>query len=94
MKAQKDLASVFKRNKYVKDMSSTDVLRDFSDGSAFQENPYFKKNPGAFAAHFYSDAMEIYNPLGWAKVRHKIVHVFYTIGSARSACVLRTVPTT
>lgn len=62
-----------------KSRKDSDVLRDFTDGVAFQENVFFKNNPGAFAAHFYSDAVEVSNPLGWAKGRHKIVQVFYTI---------------
>ena len=41
-----------------------DVICDFTDGVAFQENIFFKNNPGAFAAHFYSDAVEVSNPLG------------------------------
>ena len=56
-----------------------DVLRDFMDGSAYRNNPYFAANPGAFAAHFYSDAVELTNPLGAAKGKHKIVQVFYTV---------------
>ena len=56
-----------------------DVLRDFLDGSAYKNNPYFSANPGAFAAHFYSDAVELTNPLGAAKGKHKIVQVFYTV---------------
>ena len=55
------------------------VLRDFRDGSAYQESTYFKNNPGAYAAHFYSDGVELSNPLGAAKGRHKIVQVFYTL---------------
>ena len=58
---------------------SSEVLRDFCDGSAYRDNPFFRNNPGAFAAHFYSDAVELSNPLGWAKGRHKVVQVFYTI---------------
>ena len=41
-----------------------EILRDLTDGSAFRENSFFKQNPGAFAAHFYSDAVEVSNPLG------------------------------
>ena len=55
------------------------VLRDFRDGSAFKESDYFKDNPGAYASHFYSDAVELTNPLGASKGRHKIVQVFYTL---------------
>ena len=55
------------------------IINDLRDGIAFQDSAFFKSNPGAFAAHFYSDAVEVSNPLGWAKGRHKIVQVFYTI---------------
>ena len=62
-----------------KSLKKTEILRDLRDGVAFHGNEYFQSNPGAFAAHFYSDAVEVSNPLGWAKGRHKIVQVFYTI---------------
>ena len=57
-----------------------DTLKDFTDGSAFKENPFFQNNPGAFAGHFYSDSVELSNPLGAAKGKHKINQVFYTVG--------------
>ena len=37
------------------------------------------KNPGAYAALFYSDGVELSNPLSYARGRHKIVQVFYTL---------------
>ena len=55
------------------------VVRDLKDGEAFKTNPFFVENPGSYAALFYSDAVELSNPLGWAKGRHKIVQVFYTL---------------
>ena len=55
------------------------VFKDFTDGSAFRENLFFRKNPGAFVGHFYSDAVELSNPLGAAKGKHKINQVFYTV---------------
>lgn len=62
-----------------KEKKNDEVLRDFRDGFAFKDNDYFQNNPGAFAAHFYSDAVELTNPLGAAKGRHKIVQVFYSL---------------
>ena len=56
-----------------------DVIKDISDGLVFKTGLYFLENRGAFAALFYSDAVELSNPLGWAKGRHKIVQVFYTL---------------
>jgi hypothetical protein len=31
------------------------IINDLRDGIAFQDSAFFKSNPGAFAAHFYSD---------------------------------------
>ena len=74
----KSLKKVFEQER---EQSRNDdgVLRDFRDGSAYLESNYFKNNPGAYAAHFYSDGVELSNPLGAAKGRHKIVQVFYTL---------------
>ena len=55
------------------------VLKDFTDGSAFKENVFFKNNPGAYAGQFYSDSVELANPLGAAKGKHKINQVFWTL---------------
>ena len=74
----KSLVDVLVRERE-KEKRDKNVLQDLRDGTAFQTNPFFQKNPGAFAAHFYSDAVELTNPLGAAKGRHKIVQVFYTI---------------
>ena len=57
-----------------------EILKDLTDGTAFKENKYFKENPGAYAGHFYSDSVELANPLGAARGKHKISQVFYTLG--------------
>ena len=57
----------------------TDSLKDITDGAAFKENEYFRNNPGAFAGHLYSDSVELSNPLGAARGKHKINQVFYTV---------------
>ena len=74
----RSLTQVFEQER---DKSRKDdgVLRDFGDGSVFKESDFFKNNPGAYAGHIYSDAVELSNPLGAAKGRHKICQVFYTI---------------
>ena len=58
---------------------SCDALKDLTDGDAFKKSEFFKSNPGAYAAHFYSDSVELTNPLGAAKGKHKINQVFYTL---------------
>ena len=55
------------------------VLSDIMDGLAFLENSYFRDNPGAYAGHFYSDGVEVTNPLGAAKGKHKITQIFYSL---------------
>ena len=42
------------------------VIEDILNRSAFTDNPYFRENPGSYAALFYSDSVEIVNPLGSA----------------------------
>ena len=55
------------------------ITRDVTDGVAYKRSKYFRQNPEAFVANFYSDAVELTNPLGAAKGKHKIVQVFYSI---------------
>lgn len=57
-----------------------EVISDVKDGNVFKEVEFFKQNPGSLASIFYSDALEIVNPLGAAKGKHKVVNVFWTLG--------------
>ena len=59
--------------------SSGDLIQDIKDGSAYKENRFFQKNPDAYTAIFYSDALPLTNPLGAAKGLHKIVNVYFTL---------------
>ena len=52
------------------------VVRDLHDGLAYKLNSFYKD---AYSALLYSDAVEISNPLGWARGRHKIIQVYYTL---------------
>ena len=61
--------------------SKMGVLADVLDGSVYRNNKFFQENPGAFAAIFYSDALEIVNPLGAARGKHKVVQIFYTLAN-------------
>ena len=56
-----------------------EVISDVLEGRAFRENTFFKNNPGAYVGHLYSDGVEITNPIGAAKGKHKIVQVFYSL---------------
>jgi hypothetical protein len=54
-------------------------LRDVKDGLAYKENPFFQNNPDAFTLMFYSDALELCNPLGARKGVHKVVNGYFTV---------------
>jgi hypothetical protein len=55
------------------------VLYDIKDGTAWRENKYFQENPDALTGMLYSDALELDNPLGAAKGKHKIVNVYLSL---------------
>lgn len=55
------------------------ILYDIKDGAAWKENSYFKANPDALTGMLYSDALELDNPLGAAKGKHKIVNVYLSL---------------
>ena len=59
--------------------SKPGLLKDLTDGIAYLNNSFFRNNPSAMAGHFYSDCVELTNPLGAAKGKHKINQVFYTV---------------
>ena len=63
-----------------KEKLDKDVLKDIKDGSVYKNVPFFKDNPNALVGIFYSDAVELVNPLGSGKGKHKIVQVFWTLG--------------
>ena len=59
---------------------STDgMLRGVRDGSAYAENIFFQENKDAFTIELYSDAVELSNPLGASKGKHKIVNVYFSL---------------
>jgi hypothetical protein len=55
------------------------MLRDVKDGLKYKTNNFFKKHPEAYTLMFYSDTIEITNPLGAKKGVYKIVNVYWTI---------------
>ena len=54
-------------------------ITDILDGSLYKSNPFFKENKDALSLLFYSDGVELKNPLGAARGVYKIVQVFYTL---------------
>ena len=57
----------------------TGVLRDIKDGSAYKNVQFFQDNPEAYVAMFYSDALELVNPLGASRGKHKVVQIFFNL---------------
>ena len=62
------------------EMRDTDLkITDIKDGSNYKSKDFFIQNHGALSLLFYSDAIELKNPLGSAKGSYKVVQVFYTL---------------
>jgi len=57
------------------------VLYEYTDGDAFMSHPIFSKIPDALRLHFYTDDVEICNPLGGAKKKHALMGVYFTVGN-------------
>ena len=53
-----------------------EVLRDFSDGSIYLQNKQIQENPEAIILMGFQDAFETVNPLGAAKVKHKVIGIY------------------
>lgn len=56
-------------------------LSKYCDGIDFQTHPVFKDKPHALRLHLYLDELEICNPLGGAKGKHKITVVYFLVGN-------------
>jgi hypothetical protein len=65
--------------------SEDGLLRGVKDGSAYAENPFFLKNRDALTIEIYSDAIELANPLGASRGKHKIVNVYFSLGELPKA---------
>jgi hypothetical protein len=55
------------------------LLHGVKDGSVYAENSYFQENPDALTIELYSDAVELSNPLGASKGKHKVVNVYFSL---------------
>ena len=56
--------------------TSTDVLSDYCDGKCFREHPLFSVDPMALQLILYYDELELCNPLGSRRKKHKIGMLF------------------
>jgi len=57
------------------------VLKDYTDGFVFKENPFFQENPLGLQIILYQDAFEVVCPLGPAKKKYKMIGVYMLIGN-------------
>ena len=73
----KSVIEMFEKEKN-KEVNS-DKIVDIKDGSLYKNSSYFRENPDALSFLFYSDGVEIKNPLGAARGTYKIIQVFFTL---------------
>ena len=55
------------------------ILRDVKDGELYKNNPFFQQNPQAYTMMIYSDAIELVNPLGAGRGKHKVIQIFFSL---------------
>ena len=63
----------------VRQPSDNDVLEDLKDGHLYKNSEYFKLND-SYLGIFYSDGVEVCNPLGAGRGKHKLLQMYFTIG--------------
>jgi hypothetical protein len=57
----------------------SESLVDVKDGELFKQNPFFRQNPSAYTMMLYSDAIELVNPLGAGRGKHKVIQIFFSL---------------
>ena len=55
------------------------VIEDVKDGQRYKTCKFFVENPDALCLMFYSDAIEVTNPLAAGKGKHKLVNVYFQV---------------
>ena len=56
-----------------------ETFKDVKDGHLYKNNSYFRKNPSAYTMMLYSDAIELVNPLGAGRTKHKVIQIFFSL---------------
>ncbi|XP_037553160.1 uncharacterized protein LOC119429642, partial [Nematolebias whitei] len=56
-------------------------FQDFVDGDIFKSHPLFLKVPKALQLIFYTDEIELCNPLGSRSNKNKLLMIYYTLGN-------------
>ena len=65
--------------------SQAGVVKDIRDGTCYRENEFFKINPDAVPLIVFIDELEVCNPLGSGKSRHKINCTYFTSADIQPA---------
>ena len=60
---------------------STNILESFYDGQIYKSSGYFTENPAALQVQLYIDELELCNPIGAKRGRHKVTAIYYVIGN-------------
>ena len=55
-----------------------DVIKDVRDGDCFRQNEFFQEHPEAVPLIVFSDELEVCNPLGAGKTKHKINCTYFS----------------
>ena len=61
---------------YTHRQTSTNLLSDYCDGKCFDQHPLFSADPVALQLILYHDELELCNPLGSRRKKHKIGVLF------------------
>ncbi|XP_034237337.1 uncharacterized protein LOC117642850 [Thrips palmi] len=82
----KTLKRIFKSKSYSVSLdppsqSDPNVLKDFTDGKCYKDNPFFKDNEKSIKLILYQDAFELVHAIGPAKGKHKTIGIYLTIGN-------------
>lgn len=67
-------------NPHISRKSNSNLLRDYTDGSIYKENPFFNTDDVKLELLLYQDCFSLCNPLGAAK-KKKILAVYMLLGN-------------
>lgn len=78
--SQQSVAATLKRDS----CSDDSHMESITDGELFRSDVFFLNNPSALFIQLYVDEVELCNPIGAKKGRHKVTAVYYIIGNLNS----------
>lgn len=61
--------------------ANSDVMQDIWDGEVMLKNTFFPSESPPLALILYEDALEVTNPLGAGRKKHKVLAVYLTLGN-------------